>query len=301
MAVVATLLVAIGTGFGSEGGTLGRVVGTRLEAALDGTPRRWRWSREVRGGGGDVAVRISRDELRMSPAIDELAVASRAAAWSGERAGVRGELRARGCLLCVSGEWSRELRPGGEVGSEGARGGLAAGVEASGRLAFASAEADGRLERDVGSVGSAFAQGRVRGTIGAEADATARVHVDGSSIDAEVDAGAMVGAVARAEARVGVDLLGVAIRQSARAEGWAGAGIRGTAGVRRSPGVTSWRFGWGGALGLGAATEWSGTVDASAVPAGHRRLAGAALTAALRTAFGLSVMPTIPPMPKEQR
>src|SRR5690606_30689675 len=98
------------------------------------------------------------------------------------------------------------------------------------------------------------------------------------------------GAVARAEARAGLELLGVAIVQSVRVEGWAGAGARGTVGVRRSGDSVSWRVGWGAALGLGGAGEWSGTVDVSKVPPSHRRLARDALAAATAVAR----MPLLP-------
>lgn len=293
-AAIAVLLTALGSAVGDEGGTLGRAVGARLEAATTGEPRRWRAAREARRGGGTVPVRVSRDELRMSPFIDERAVAAGSRGWSGERGGVRGRLTARGCLLCASAEWSHGIGPSAGIGSEGRHAGLSAGVDVAARVALASAEVDGSLERGLGEAGRAFAQGRLRGTLGAEGDAAAQVQLGGSTIDAQVDAGAMVGAVARAEARAGLDLVGISIRQSARAEGWAGAGIRGTAGVRRSPGVTSWRLGWGGALGIGGASEWSGTVDASALPERHRRLGAGTLAALLRTTFGLSAIPPIP-------
>jgi hypothetical protein len=54
--------------------------------------------------------------------------------------------------------------------------------------------------------------------------------------------------------------------------------------VRREGATVSWRLGWGAALGLGGAAEWSGSVDASKVPASHRRPAREALHAALGVA-----------------
>lgn len=300
-AVVAVLLVGLGGGLGGEGDALGRSIGARLGAIVSGEPRRWRSARELRRGGGSVPVRVSRDELRMSPFLDERAVASHSREWTGERAGIRGSLSTRGCLLCANAEWSHQLGPGAGIGSSGGHAGIAADVEATGRLALASAQVDGLIERDLGPHGAAFAQGRLRGTVGAEADAAARLQLAPAALDAEIDAGAMVGAIAKAEARAGIDLLGVSIRQAGRAEGWAGAGIRGTAGVRRTPGIVAWRFGWGGALGLGGAGEWSGTVDASAIPQRHREVAGSALAIAVRSALGLPSLPPIHPhIRKEQ-
>lgn len=293
-AAATVLLAAIGSGVGGEAGALGRAVASRLEAATSGEPWRWRDAREVRRGGGSVAVRVSRDELRMSPFLDERAAVSGRRDRSGERAGVEAQVTARGCLLCASAEWSHGLGPSAGVGSDGPHAGFAADVDVAARLALASAQVDARLERDLGEAGDAFAQGRLRGTVGAEADAAARARIGPGGADLELEAGAMVGAVARAEARAGIDLLGISIRQSARAEGWAGAGIRATAGLQRTPGVTSWRFGWGGALGIGGASEWSGTVDARAVPQRHRRLGSSALAALLRMTFGLPALPAVP-------
>jgi hypothetical protein len=129
---------------------------------------------------------------------------------------------------------------------------------------------------------------------GGQVDAAATAHLSRDGLDGELEGGAMVGAVARAEATAGVDLFGVAIRQSGSAEGWAGAGVRGAAALHAGGGVTSWRFGWGGALGLGGAGEWSGTVDASKVPATHRRLARDALLGAVRVAALPIVLNPVP-------
>ncbi len=283
---VAVLLGGIATGMGAQGGSLGSGIGDRISAIVSGDRATWRWrdARERRTGGGTAPVRVSRDELRMEPLLPPLAM------WADEwkhhavaDGGATLDATASACALCASLEWSRELAPRATAGSDGPFAGLTASIEAAARVALASAEVGARAERRVGSA-RAFGQGRLRATIGGEADAAAEFAVarDGVTLDAE--AGAMAGAVARAEAKVGIDLLGVAIRQSGRIEGWAGAGIRGTGGVRYDKGVVTWRVGWGAALGLGGAGEWSGQVDATGVSPTHRRLARDALAMSLRAA-----------------
>jgi hypothetical protein len=289
--VVAVLLGGVAIGARSGGGDVGSTVAARVEELVVEAPksRRWRDAREVRRGGGSMPVRVSRDELRMSPVLDPLSLWDGSVRRAGTVAGASLEMEATACAVCASVEWSYGRAPSTEGGSDGSRAGLGAAFDVAGRLALVSAELTARAEREVPG-GDAFAQSRLRGTIGAEADASAVVQLDAGTVDVEVDGGAMAGAVGRAEARAGIDLLGIAIRQSGRVEGWAGAGVRGTAGVRSSGGVTSWRFGWGGALGLGGAAEWSGSVDASSVPPTHRRLARDALVASLRAA-GIHVPP----------
>jgi hypothetical protein len=289
--VVAVLLGGVAVGARGGGDDVGGTVAARVEELVIEAPkpRRWRDAREVRGGGGSVPVRVSRDELRMSPVLDPLSLWDGSIRRAGTVAGTSMEIEATACAVCAAVEWSYGRSPAAERGSERSRAGLGAAFDVAGRLALVSAELTARAERDVPG-GAAFAQGRLRGTIGGEADASIAAQLDRGTVDVELDAGAMAGAVARAEARAGIDLLGVAIRQSGRVEGWAGAGVRGTAGVRTGGGVTSWRFGWGGALGLGGAAEWSGSVDASSVPATHRRLARDALVASLRVA-GIHVPP----------
>lgn len=287
--VVALLLAGVATGMGDHGGSLGARVGERIAALAsgEGSTRRWRDARERRTGGGTEPVRVSRDELRLEPVVDPAALWHRE--WSDDRTlrGTRVQAHASACAVCASLEWSHDLGTGTRADGDGARTGLAAGVDGSIRLALAAAEATIQLDRTVGDA-RVTAKGRVRGAVGAEADATGELQLGASAITAQVDAGAMAGAIARAEGKVGVDLLGVAISQSGRAEGWAGAGLRGTAGVHHEAGAISWRFGWGGALGLGGAAEWSGQVDASRVPESHRRLARDALLGGLRVA-GISV------------
>lgn len=296
IAVAAALLLGgtvVGMRAGADG--IGSGVAQQLRGAISGERAggRWRSAHEVRAGGGSTRVRVSRDELRMSPLLDPLALWRDSIERSTTIAGVRATADATACLLCGALEWSHGLSRGAATGSEGSRSGIGAEAALHGRLALAALEVNGRVERDAAGVGSAFAQGQARALIGGEVDAAATAQLSRGGFDGQLEAGAMAGAVARAQARAGVDLFGVAVRSAGSVEGWAGAGIRGVAGVTTGGGVTSWRFGWGGALGLGGAGEWSGSVDVSKLPATHRRLARDALLGAVRVA-AFPVMTTNP-------
>ncbi len=279
----AVLLTGIAAGMRPGGTSIGESVAGRIGALVSGEAATWRWrtAREARTGGGSDPVRVSRDELRMEPMLPPVALWARG--WETERevAGATIDASASACALCASVEWSHELGPKAEAGSSGRYAGLAAGLELGGRMALISAELNAKAARRWGAGTSAFAQGRLRGTVGAEADAKATLVANREGVAVDATAGAMAGAVARAEVKTGVDLLGIAIRQSGRVEGWAGAGARGAAGVDVRRDSVSWRLGWGAALGLGGASEWSGSVDTSAVSPRHKRLARDALLASL--------------------
>ena len=290
----AVLLTGVAAGMRPGGEAIGGTVSGRIGALVSGDAASWRWrdARETRTGGGSDPVRVSRDELRMEPLLPPLALWSRD--WRDQRelaGGVVVDVDASACALCAATGWSHELGPIAEGGSRGSFTGIVAQLEAHARFALVSAELGARASRDWGS-DRAFVQGRVRGMVGGEADATATLKASRDGLEVDAGAGAMAGAVARAEAKAGVDLLGIAIRGSGRIEGWAGAGARGAAGVQVDRDSVAWRFGWGGALGLGGAGEWSGQVDASRAPPSHRRLARDALLGSLRGA-GLY----LPPMP----
>ncbi len=280
----AVLLTGVGAGLRPGGEPIAAAVSSRIDALVSGDGATWRWrdARETRTGGGRTPVRVSRDELRMEPLLPPVGLWARD--WESHRevAGATIDLTASACAVCAQTEWSHALGPKAELGSSGRSSGFAAALDVAARLALASAEVNARAERRWTGA-SAFAQGRVRGTIGSEADAAATLVANRTGLTIDASAGAMAGAVARAEAKAGVDLLGIAIRQSGRVEGWAGAGARGTAGADVRRDSISWRFGWGAALGLGGAAEWSGSVDASAVPPSHRRLARDALVASIAT------------------
>ena len=290
----AVLLTGVAAGMRPGGATIGDTVASRIGALVSGDGAAWRWrgEKETRTGGGDDPVRVSRDELRMEPMLPPLAVWAQAWKVRHAVAGATIDVTTSACALCAAAEWSHELAPRAEAGSSGRFAGLAAGLELGGRLALVSAELNAKAARRWGTGANAFAQGRLRGTVGAEADAKATLIAGRDGVRGDATVGAMAGAVARAEAKAGVDLLGVAIRQTGRVEGWAGAGARGTAGVSVGDDTFDWRIGWGAAIGVGGAGEWSGQVDVSRVPASHRRLARDALIASLRIT-GLPV-PIIP-------
>lgn len=300
-ATVLLLLAVTGAGLGARGTELGDTVGKHVRQAvsasseeqaprhaaaaampspLSGRRRAWH---ERRRQGGPAPVRVPRDELRLSPVVEPSAAWQRG--WTREVAiaGIGAVAEARACALCTALEWSREVRSGAGVDGDG--GDLGLDVEAAGeaRLALASAELGVRAGRSLGAA-DVSAQGRLRGMLGAQANGTARARIGRSVQDVELDGGAMAGAAARAEGRVGVDLLGIAIRQAGQVEAWAGAGARGGVGVRRDGARVDWRFGWGVALGVGGAAEWRGTIDASKAHSVHGRRARDALDAAVRAA-----------------
>lgn len=283
---VSLLLVAVGGGAAGAGGSVGEAVAERLGQVVDAASSggRRREARERRWEGGDQPQRVPRDVLRLAPAIDPIAAWHRHWVRGTRVAGIDGRIETRACAFCVALEWSHEHGSGAQLDTSGAHVGLQASVSGAARLALASVDAAIRARRTIGPV-RLTSQARARATIGAEADAELRARISRREQDLQVGGTAMVGAAARAEGRIGVELLGVALEQAARAEAWAGAGARGMVGVHRTPDRISWRFGWGAALGLGGASEWSGSVDVSGVPQRHRRIARASIATALRAAL----------------
>jgi hypothetical protein len=278
VAVAAALLVG-GAALGLQArvpgmtGAIADVLGDLVEHGA--TRRSVRGVREVRAGGGDVRVRVSRDEIRMTPVLDPRALWQRG--WSGEgsRTGVDASASISACAMCTGWEQDR-----GVVADPGEGGGLLGTVEGSARLALAAVQAQAAARRDLGSVGSVEATARARAMVGVEASGDGELRI-GGGVDAEARGGVMVGAVAKAEGRAGMELFGVALEQTGSAEAWAGAGAKGVLGVHASQGRLQWRVGWGAALGIGGATEWNGAVDVSGVSAEHRRLARDALDATM--------------------
>ncbi|MCW2925454.1 MAG: hypothetical protein JWM98_2858 [Thermoleophilia bacterium] len=248
------------------------------------TGRRRTWT-ERQGSVGPDRVHVPRDQLRLTPVVAPHAVWSDT--WSTSRTGhgAAGAVDATACALCASLGWSHDLAVGTSVDRDGPVTGVQGELVGGGQLALASVQAGARVAGERGPV-SAGAQGRVRGTVGAEFEARLHAVLGHDAQDVEVRGSAMAGASAKAEGTAGLHLLGVAVTQSAEGEAWAGAGAKGVAGFHHAGTKVAWRLGLGGAWGFGAATEWSGSVDVAGVPAQHRRLARDALfTAAHITMF----------------
>lgn len=311
-AVVAALMVAFAAHLPGAGSSVAGAVGTRILAAAsgEGDPRRVRREAgeaphapagsgpfahvsaalrgrvrsadEKRAGGGSLPARVSRDDLRLSPIVPPAAWRERRERAQGEAGGVRWRGEAEGCAICGSVGWRHDVQRGAGIDGGGAEPGLSVDVPFNARAALLALDVGGRVERSLGW-GSLSAQGRAQAMAGAELDGRASLHVGPQQQRVELRGGAMAGAVARAEASGGVQLLGVAIEQSGRAEGWAGAGARGIVDVRREQHRLAWRVGWGAALGLGGAAEWGGSVDVSAMPPKRRRAAARLLVHALRS------------------
>lgn len=296
---VAVLLIALGGGLRASGPELGTSIGERLRSlvedearapATDGPvaePRtlrgvqKRRGARERRTGGGDDPVRVPRRDLQLEASRPDRAWRSGEAAWSGRVAGADVDASASGCVLCVAVEHEHDLGVGAGIDGDGTSTGLFGTLRGGARLAIASVDARLGATRSMGGLRLAM-DARARGSLGAEADGTAELRLGRHEQHLELDAGAMAGATARAEARVGAELLGIAVEQGGEVQGWAGAGARGTLQVSREGARVRWRVGWGAALGLGGSAEWSGAIDASGVPARHRRLARRALGTAVR-------------------
>lgn len=294
---------ALAIGLSGSGGDIASAMAGRLRDAVtgDGASERsappryarpddtkaggaWRDQRERRWSAGDDPPRVSRNDLRLNPMLPDLA------AWRdssertfGDAAGatLRGGGSIEACLLCIDSGWRNRVSAGisKRPASAASPPGLGGEVEAQASVALAAAEVLGNVEHLTGW-GGWNASGRLRGTIGAEADGRLSGTISRSTLVAEARGGAMAGAVARAEARAGVDLLGVAISGTGRAEGWAGIGARGSVGVRREGGVVGWTIGGGAAVGVGGAAEWSGRVDVSKVSTRHRDAAATTIASA---------------------
>jgi hypothetical protein len=290
---VAVLVGGIATSMAGSGSPLGEAVGARVEQLVDGehasadvsasariARKRTRTWHERQWSGGDDPLHVPRDELRLTPIIDPLAIWIDEWHRQGRVAGVDSRIEVRACAMCTALEWSHGIRSGAGIDERGSDVGFEGTIRAAARLALVSADATIRARRELGPM-AVSGQGRGRVTLGGDAEGEATLRLSRATQQLELDGSAMAGGVARAEGRVGVDLLGIAIRQGGRAEGWAGAGARGTIGVRREPDRLSWRFGWGAAVGLGGAAEWSGSIDISHVPQRHRDLARRSLLAAM--------------------
>ncbi len=290
----ATLVGGIAVGLNGHGGSIGHVVGAAVGELIEhgAAKRHTRTAHELRVTGGSLRVRVSRDDIRMTPVLDPRALWR----WDESREttthGIRASATASACVVCASWEWDRSL--GMETGS-GKRG-LVGSANAAARFALASVQAQASATRELGDNGSIELRTRARAMVGAEATADAEASVTSSSVDAQLEAGAMAGAVARAEAKSGVELFGIALQNTASAEGWAGAGAKGAVEMHASKGRVNWRFGWGAALGLGGAAEWSGELDVShaRIPAQHRRLARDALRSSIAAIRPIAPMLAIP-------
>jgi hypothetical protein len=283
---IAGLLGAVATSLGGSGAPMGDAVAGRMQELVAGdvaslpSGRRRTWHERRREGGTDP-VRVPRDELRMDPVIDPHAMWSREWQAQGAPAGIASRADVRACAMCTRLDGSWGVRSGAGLDERGGDVGFEGTLRVAARIALASIDASVRARHDAGPV-ALSGQLRGRATVGADAEGEAKLRLSTHAQELDLDGTAAAGAVARGEARMGVDVLGVAIRQGARAEGWAGAGARGTVGVRHERDRVSWRFGWGGALGLGGAAEWSGSIDVTRVPRRHREVARAGLASALR-------------------
>ncbi|MBC7460532.1 MAG: hypothetical protein H7287_04150 [Thermoleophilia bacterium] len=251
---------------GRPAGAIAAAIPQRIAAALEGSSNAHS-ARERRTSGGTVAARVDRDDLRLDPVVPPVAARRGELDRSVRVAGFDIRLTGEACALCIRIGERHSAATGAtrDAKSAGPGGQAAASVDA--RFALVAAELGARVER---SIGFGFGgptlvtgQARLRGIVGGELEGTAKLVATKANQRLELGGSAMAGAAGKAEAKAGLDLFGISIQQSARAEGWAGAGARGGITVEHHGASFSWDTGWGAALGLGGAVGWSGTIDLS--------------------------------------
>jgi hypothetical protein len=303
--VLGVLVLAVGTRLRASGADLGIGSAERLTSLVATAPARsapaavstastW-WSRprelrasrrtahEVRTGGGTLPARVSRDDLRVAATTPDHAWRDERVRGTGDAYGAQWRFEAGACALCTAIGWDRALEA--TAGSTKHRAGIAGTATVDAHASLAAVSASARVARTFGPVrGTATASGRA--LVGADATATARLELEHARQDLELDAGAAVGATARAEVRTGISLLGAAAQQASSVEGWAGVGARGRLAIQHERGRVSWSFGWGAALGFGGAVSTRGSIDITGVPERYRSTARRALAAAVHATLG---------------
>jgi len=285
---VALLLGGVGQAIGKGGGAevIARAIPDRIADAFEGG----KGSRveERRAGATKGPARVSRDDLRMDPIVPTVARAQVAAERRMRLAGFDVHVEAKGCALCLQVGERHSLVTGAIKDSAANGTGAQVGAQMNARAALVAGDLGLQAQRTVplGRAGDAVVtvQGRASGTVGAEIDIKAKVTATRGVQAIDVGGTAMAGAAGKGETRVGLELLGISITQTARGEGWAGAGARGTLAARRDATGFAWNTDWGAALGLGGSGGWGGTIDISGVSPRHRALAGSLLATASRMA-----------------
>jgi hypothetical protein len=305
-AAAAVLIGGLGIGLSGQGAAVARAIADGLHHAIAGdadpgraaparsapslraesfamTDHAYRSARvahERRWETSEDAPRVPRSDLRMNPVLPSLSIwrASRSGNISGP-AGLSASGTATTCLVCVDAQWRDGFQTGVITSSSFKPGSgdlVNADVRAEARVAAVGVDLLGIVQQRAGWGGWKI-QGRARATVGADADGRIQARAGRDELALTASGGAMAGGVVRGEARAGIDLLGAAATARARVEGWAGAGVRGTASVSRRGSVVTWDAGAGAALGLGGSVEWGGSIDVSHVRASHRSVALATL------------------------
>lgn len=246
--------------------------------------KKWAGVRIESLGSSSASHKLSAKELQLHPFTPTLSAWKKEASSSTQKAGVAINATANICSLCANINWRKNFKEGialkGAAKKRSKRSLIDAGIEAQGRGALLSTELLLNLKKSA-RYAAGEAQGRARGTIGVETDASLNATVSEKGIGAEVKAGAMAGAVAKAEVRAGVNLLGLALTSSGRVEGWAGAGAKGELGVKLATNGISWNIGGAAAWGLGAGGQWKGAIDTSSVPKRYKQVAQATIATSL--------------------
>ncbi|MCW2972380.1 MAG: hypothetical protein JWN72_653 [Thermoleophilia bacterium] len=251
---------------GRPAGAIAAAIPQRIAAALEheGSTHT---AKERRTSGGTLPARVGRDDLRLDPVVPTVGVRRGDLDRAYRVAGFDIRLTGEACAVCIRVGERHSLAAGATRDANTSGPGGQGSVSVDARFALLAAELGARVERSIGfgfggptKVGL---QARLRGIVGGELEGSAKLVATRAEQRLDVGGSAMAGAAGKAEARAGLDLFGISLQQTGRAEGWAGAGARGRISVERRGARLSWETGWGAALGLGGAVGWSGTIDLS--------------------------------------
>lgn len=269
--VVAVALAMTGMGTVLAGHDLsfpvvGRLVSAVGGGAQPGAPHPTRGRTLAGGHSGALELIDDYGDGSKRPRIDTRSQYDAAASESSQRA--RSDIASASlseCLLCASASAhaSAGLGSGVRSGEHDAVGGLLA--RAWGDAHAAVVHLSGRASVHVGNERTGLAaQVAGEAAVGAQVHGDAQLVLSGHTQHVRVDAGAVVGARARAEEHAALQLAGAALHESGAVEGWAGLGASASVEVKRSGGAITLHHRLGAALGLGGAYEFDVTFDPSA-------------------------------------
>lgn len=268
VAAIAMLVAATAPAMSGGGASAAARIAGTLRAAVDGTvtlfERHGSDHRTVGIGDGAPHPRPSIDSGKPKYALIE-ARREFAADWG--PFGYRGDVA--GCAVCA--DWSHSLSSGiGPARGNGSRGkdrgadGLWALYDTGANVSLLRASTQHALgfENDyvdarLGVAGSAG--------VGGELSGSARLAVGRQRQELHLKGTTIAGATVRGEQDAAINFLGIAIRERAGVEGWAGAGATGAAHLSHEAGVFTIGGRGGGALGLGGAFDLEATIDTTGV------------------------------------
>jgi hypothetical protein len=290
MAVSALLVAALGA-YERSGHSVGDVAGRSIERSVAASAARARQQAAAAvsarsGGTGPVTTATSlthwhvHKETRHAHEVgiwndltlDDLVPT--VGAWKAERSlgnigpGGHASATATACALCAGAGWRGSWGAGATKATAGS---FVAGLRGEGHVSLVRAEVGARSQTMIGPVPVAT-QARGTANIGLSAKGSARAVFGTSRQELELGLSGVAGATARAEHRTSTRLFGIAMRNTAGVEGWAGVGGRAKLSLKRDGGKISYGGALGGALGLGGAVDIEGSVDVSGINTNAARI-----------------------------